>query len=466
MPDGTNGNDILADDVIDNSGGDEDDHDAAEVQVQIFDLALRKTLVGASEDPAIPGSSKVTFTIQVINQGDVAATGVKVTDDIQSGFTFDAADNTAAKTGNANNWTVGAGGPELLVGSIAPAATTTVKIVLRLAAGTFGQTLRNFAEISDDGKPAGTDRDSTPDNLNQESPVKDDVVDEDARAHPDIDDEDDHDVASFSVGVFDLALRKRVGTLSDNPLIPGTSTATFTIEVINQGDFPASNVEVVDYLQSGFGFDPAKNTSAQTGNPGNWVPSVAGKPKTLIPGPILAGGSATLNIALDVQAGTAGQTLSNVAEISADGGPPDSDVDSTPDDTNGEAPVQDDVLNENAKADPGVDDEDDHDIAQVKVEDRVAVGNLVFLDGNDNGRFEPSLGETGVNGVLVQLYREGADPSLTQPLAVDHHRRGWFLLVRSAIRGPLLRAHPDHPVPARKAAGAHGLLHRYRRRRW
>ena len=39
-------NDELTDDVIDETpaGGDEDDHDIAEVSAPIFDLALRKTL--------------------------------------------------------------------------------------------------------------------------------------------------------------------------------------------------------------------------------------------------------------------------------------------------------------------------------------------------------------------------------------------------------------------------------------
>ena len=418
-------NDALIDDVIDNSGGDEDDHDSAQVQVQVFDLALRKTLVGSSDTPAIPGLSKVTFEIEAINQGDVAASAVKVVDYVQPGFTFDAADNAKALTGNASDWTIGtAAGPEIQVGNIAPAASVKVRIVLRLGANTFGQTLRNFAEIGSDGKPAGTDRDSTADSLNQESPVKDDVLNEDARANPGTDDEDDHDVATFGVETFDLALRKRVATLSSNPPIPGASTATFAIEVFNQGDLPASNVEVTDYVQSGFGFDAAKNTAALTGNPADWTESVPGKPKTAIPGPIPAGGSATVRIVLDVQAGTAGQTLVNRAEISDDGEPAGADSDSTADDSDGETPVKDDVLNENAKANPGTDDEDDHDVAQVKVEDRVAIGNLVFLDANDNGRFDQ--GDSGVNGVVVELFAQGADPSLAQPLATATTAGGGF----------------------------------------
>ena len=128
-------------------------------------------------------------------------------------------------------------------------------------------------------------------------------------------------------------------------------------------------------------------------------------------------GSATLKITLDVQTGTSGQTLYNLAEIASDGEPAGSDVDSTPDANNSETPVKDDVTDEDAKTNPGVADEDDHDIAQIKVEQRVAIGNIVFLDGNNNGRFEPGLGETGVNGVTVALFAQGQDASLDQPLA-------------------------------------------------
>ena len=48
----------------------------------------------------MPGLSKVTFAIEVINQGNVTATNVTVVDYVQPGFTFVAAttrlDATAA----------------------------------------------------------------------------------------------------------------------------------------------------------------------------------------------------------------------------------------------------------------------------------------------------------------------------------------------------------------------------------
>jgi uncharacterized repeat protein (TIGR01451 family) len=452
LPDGKSDNDNLGDDTIVNTSGDEDDHDGAAVEVQVFDLALKKTLVGASETPAIPGTSKVTFAIEVINQGDVAATDVKVVDYVPAGFAFVAGDNTGwSDTGN---------GPERAIASIAAGGSETLNIVLRLAAGSYGQTLRNAAEIGDDGEPAGADRDSTPDTDDLENPVKDDVVNEDAKGNPGVADEDDHDVATFGVGNFDLALRKRLGTKSSDPLIPGASSVTFTIEVINQGGLPASNVQVVDYVQAGLGFDAAKNTAVLTGNPTAWT-LVGGKPRTTIPGPIPAGGSVALNIVLDVQAGTAGRTLVNLAEIAADGEPAGADADSTPDDTDGENPVKDDTIDEDGLNVPGA-DEDDHDRAEVKVEDRVALGNVVFLDNDNDGRFEPGSGEIGVNGVTVALYAQGADPSLTQPLATAITAGGGFYVFdllpagRYFVHIPNTQFLPGHPLEQRASSTGAG----------
>lgn len=46
----------------------------------------------------------------------------------------------------------------------------------------------------------------------------------------------------------------------------------------------------------------------------------------------------------------------------------------------------------------------------------VGLGNLVFIDNNDNGRYEPGSGETPAVGITVGLYRDGADPTVTAPL--------------------------------------------------
>ncbi len=71
-------------------GGDEDDHDYAEITVEptvvsIYDLALRKTLSATTPGPFSSGST-VTFTITVFNQGNVDANNIEITDYIPNGL--------------------------------------------------------------------------------------------------------------------------------------------------------------------------------------------------------------------------------------------------------------------------------------------------------------------------------------------------------------------------------------------
>ena len=71
--DDTPGDFVGGDNETGNNGGDEDDHDPAEIAVeQTFDLAIDKTLNGATPGPFTPGST-VTFSIEVTNEGTVDA---------------------------------------------------------------------------------------------------------------------------------------------------------------------------------------------------------------------------------------------------------------------------------------------------------------------------------------------------------------------------------------------------------
>jgi uncharacterized repeat protein (TIGR01451 family) len=368
-----------------------------------FDVALRKTVGAFSTTPLVPGQSTVSFAIEVINQGSVPVRNVEVVDYVQTGFTYNPADNPAWTKANTTTPAT------VIAGPIAPGDTAQVTLVLRLAAGTRGATVNNFAEIAaadDDGNantPAPLDIDSTPDRSNgNDGPVKDDVVNENARLQPGVADEDDHDVAQVSVQVFDLALQKWTNFAPD-PLVAGESKVTFGLLVINQGDLPATDVRVVDYVQPGFAYDPKDNP--------NWTQQATNAPTTVIDGQIDPGASVVVNIVLRVTADAAGRTITNYAEIAgADDNLPNNappvDVDSTPDQVNGnDGLVKDDITNEDGKAHPGVQDEDDHDLASLVVPG-VRIGNLVWHDANNNGRVD--AGEQGIGGVLVQLFREQA----------------------------------------------------------
>ena len=160
-----------------------------------FDLALDKKLSASQSGTVTPGAD-VKFTINVYNQGSVAAKDVKITDYIPSGFTFNAAKNTT--------WTAaGANAETTLAGPIAAGASTSVDIILTVNAGVSGS-LKNEAEIADadDTDPATSkpaDKDSTPDaDKANDGTAKDDVVNEDRKSDP-TKDEDDSDFASVTV---------------------------------------------------------------------------------------------------------------------------------------------------------------------------------------------------------------------------------------------------------------------------
>ncbi len=58
----------------------------------------------------------------------------------------------------------------------------------------------------------------------------------------------------------------------------------------------------------------------------------------------------------------------------------------------------------------------------------VAIGNLVFYDVNANGRFDPSLGDTGVDGVAVKLFQQGQNPLTATPARTTLTSGGGFYL--------------------------------------
>ena len=179
-PNTTNGDDpggqsgSAADDHIDGNGTgtpgdgvaatDEDDHDPAEVTVEIYDLALRK--VYSSDTHTLPNDgvvtlgSQVTFQVTVINQGSLPAADIEVVDYVPAGFSFPAAN----ATNTANGWSLVAGVPTTTIASLDASGgandTVTREIVLTVTNTATAATHTNYAEISVDD---GDDIDSSPD---------------------------------------------------------------------------------------------------------------------------------------------------------------------------------------------------------------------------------------------------------------------------------------------------------------
>jgi len=158
-----------------------------------------------------------------------------------------------------------------------------------------------------------------------------------------------------SCGVFDLALRKELSTTG--PIAPGDDV-TFTITVFNQGSITAQNVLITDYMPVGLVL-----------NDSNWTDQGDGTATITITGSILAGASESVDITLNIPAGTSPGSLENFAEITSaedENGNPGDDIDSTADNDPDNDNLTDDEI------DNGNGDEDDHD---------VAILNITCIDG-------------------------------------------------------------------------------------
>ena len=191
--DSTPDNDPANDGIIDDNaigtacepGGDEDDHDIEEITIEDssnddYDLALRKTLVGATTVFSV--GENVTFNIEVFNQGEVDAANVVVTDYIPTGLTL----NDAAWTQSGNSAT-------RAISFISAGDSENITITFTLNSNA-SDTIRNIAEISSDD---GDDCDSTTDTDSGNDNLVDDSIG--TRCDPDTTDEDDHDIAEITV---------------------------------------------------------------------------------------------------------------------------------------------------------------------------------------------------------------------------------------------------------------------------
>jgi uncharacterized repeat protein (TIGR01451 family) len=206
---------------------------------------------------------------------------------------------------------------------------------------------------------------------------------------------------------YDLALRKTVESQSVTATPSGqTIEVTFSIEVFNQGDADASDIEVTDYiLPSMFeAFDPALNPDGSTTGsatlPFTWS-TAGGNAVATLSGTLPSGGSVRFPITLVVADGAGGR-IDNFAEISRDDG---DDIDSTPDGNNDEYdpnnPDTDRLTDDEISN--FFNDEDDHDIAEIVVSTSTtySIGNYVWSDDDNSGHVNGS--ETGIGGVLLEL---------------------------------------------------------------
>ncbi len=343
-----------------------------------MDAALRKVYAGDLDIPLMIGSN-ATFDIEVCNQGiNNTIDSIEITDYIPSGYIL-----------NDPNWTPGTLGSSgvsasrefypgdgfMDAGGFLSGECFTVPITLQIVQGAQADNLINYAEISyvRDTNGNTDDVDSTPDNddTNDNNVLPGDPDDNNTLGGgPAIsEDEDDHDPAT--VPLMDLALRKTLD--GSNGTYKYGDIVRFAIQLINQGNLPAKDIELVDYIPGGF-------TSAGVSNP-DWTGS---DPKiyTTIGDTLYAGEDTIIYVdLLLVNDGVDGNYInySEISNFSQIDGSPGIDIDSSPNDNESDDPggmpesAADNFVDGNGTGTigDGIDstDEDDHDPAYVEVYD-------------------------------------------------------------------------------------------------
>ncbi|MTB52277.1 DUF11 domain-containing protein [Lewinella sp. W8] len=442
----------------DNPGEDDDDHDVATVVIEAFDLALIKELA-EGQSVNVEAGDTVYFTINILNQGMIAADNILVSDYVTNqvdGFMWD----PTIPVNDAAGWMqTGTIGPDTLLvqttlsvengalpeGGLAPGETVSVDIALVVnPAMEAVMQLTNLAEISDATDENGDEVEDV-DSPMDEDPYNDEFFEDNEIQGDGLagEDEDNHDPASIFVGGFDLALQKGLADGEPNVVETGEEI-TFTITVFNQGAIPADNIALVDYIPDGFLFDPELNPNWTDNGDGTASDTLSVAEGTLPEGGLLPGQSTTVTITLTVappmfpdyalgEVGPddvnpdgveSGQVLVNQAEIVSatdDEGESHDDIDSTPDNDSDNDDEDGNEVDDEINGDgQNGEDEDDSDIAIVTVEcyqDPGVDNTITVCLGCDEATvvinlFEslagrPNIGGTFSEGVLTFMDEDG-----------------------------------------------------------
>ncbi len=396
--------DSPADDYVDGDGTgtpgdgvaetDEDDHDPA--RVTIADLALRKVMSDDTPGPYKYGDT-LRMNIELYNQGNVPTNYIEVTDYLPAGLTYidDATLNAGWDGTDPSNpvytWT-----NDTLFQT--ESDTISIYVVLDMVDMPDSSSWTNFSEISVSRDTLGmdlddidsqADNDPTNDAGGQPESPADDHIDGDGTGTPGDGvaetDEDDHD--PLRVAIYDLALTKMINPSNPGPYRYG-DTILLDITVYNQGNEPGNAIEVTDYMPDGMTYVPGVITGWDDTDPEN--------PFYFIPDTLYAGLDTTFQIPVRLGQGANAASWDNYAEISAasnkDGDPLDdidSDADNDPDNDYGAVPDgdTDDETGGDAKQDGTPDgdddpsfDEDDHDVARVRIVDFALIKQIDSLN--------------------------------------------------------------------------------------
>ena len=383
---------------------DEDDEDPAGIPV--FDLALRKTLIG--DRIAYRKGDTVEYKIEVFNQGNVIAKNIDVVDYLHNSYIYLPELN--------QNWTVV--NPNLVsikhIDQLNPGESFDVNIQMVIKVLDEGKFIPNYAEIAyaeDNAGKIAVDFDSNADAINDNDKggipgsTEDNLVDD----HGELD-EDDHDGAESNPVNFDLALVKDI----DQAITKKGEPIKFRIRVYNQGIVKADELELVDYIPDGLILEDAdwEVRHIEAGITRAYY-NMTSKNGRLPQDGLLPGDSLTVYINLRVDPNQLPGILVNRAEIfRAVNYGNIIDDDSSPDDDLGNDKggiVFDD--SDGSSADPfpqGLEDEDDADPAGIIVVDLERSVPCFCLDNattQDNGQFYEEISFRSISGDSWFIYQ-------------------------------------------------------------
>ncbi|MBK8444761.1 MAG: DUF11 domain-containing protein [Sphingobacteriales bacterium] len=279
-----------------NSNGTEDDQDSVvttvtEPTAPVADLSLTKT----SNATVVSQGDEFSYTITLSNQGPDAATGVGVIENLPSGLSYVSHTASAGVYNTASGlWTL----PSVGAGS-----TATLNIVVT---ATGSGTTNNVAQVVASNE---NDPDSTPGNGDATEDDQDNQV---------------VNITEPTEPMVDLELSKT----ANQSLVKVGDNFNYTLTLTNEGPDAATGVQVFDLLPSGVSY-VSSNASTGTYSPGTGIWNIGG---------MNVGATATLVIVVKAQA--AG-SMTNVAQVSAAN---ESDIDSTPNNSNGTEDDQDSVV--------------------------------------------------------------------------------------------------------------------------
>ncbi|MBK7880039.1 MAG: SdrD B-like domain-containing protein [Saprospiraceae bacterium] len=420
-----------------------DQKDTACTDFEFYDLALKKICLAS-----VPVRNKelVAFRIVVYNQGSQIARKISVTDYLSKAFDFDPFYNSGWVEINDSTYSY-------VIDSINAGDSINIDILVRTNYHLRQKSLSiNSAEISsflDKSFQETRDYDSTPDqNRNNDNTVLpgsnyDDLIYGRRKINPN-EDEDDHDIAE--VPFLDLALTKTVISL---PPYKYYDTVSFKIVVYNQGNVVAKKIDLVDYIPSGYSFDPMFNP--------NWTLQ-GNKAYYRYFGNLNPADSLIQNIVLKILPTNSSRNWINEAEVSGISvfsihnlNISQDDFDSYSDEILGNDPggkvntsSDDQISDDGVDTDgDGIQDEDDHDPAVINIWDLALTKKIISPKPHypgDNIQFE------------ISIFNQGTD-TLGQITVVDYIpiglefdpnvNPGWLKSGKYAFRTMQVHVAPD-----------------------